>query len=84
MNNIGLKFKKDKQSLLKIYRELGSVREELSDEVKKIHRASLEELFGDRVLNCCQKIQEYNNQLTFLVVQLTLLETETDDFSNIA
>ena len=79
MNNIDLEFKKDNQSILKIHRELESVREELSAEVEKIHRVSVEELFGDRVLNCCQRIQEYNNQLTFLVVQLTLLETETDD-----
>jgi hypothetical protein len=78
MNNIDLEFKKDNQSILKIHRELESVREKLSVEVEKIRRASVEKLYGDRVLNCCQRIQVINNQLTFLVVQLTLLEIETD------
>lgn len=71
MNQINLE---SQNSIFKIYKQIESIRKELAFEVEKLLQTSVEKLYGNQVLDSCEKVQQVNNQLTFLIVQLTLLE----------
>ena len=73
MNEINLE---SQNSIFKIYKQIESIRKELAFEVEKLLKTSVEKLYGNQVLDSCARVQQANNQLTFLIVQLTLLETK--------
>lgn len=61
MNEINLEFQ---NSILNIHKQIEYVREKLALEVQKLQMASVEKLYGNRVLNSCEKIQQFNKELT--------------------
>ena len=73
MNEINLEFQ---ESIPKIHKQMESVRKELAFEVEKLHMTSVEKLYGNRVLNSCERIQQFNKELTFLIVELTILKNK--------
>ena len=73
MNEINLEFQ---NSITKIHKQIESAREKLAFEVETLHRTSIEKLHGNRVLNSCERIQQFNKELTFLIVELTILQNK--------